>query len=252
MKRIIFVFALLAAHETSAQQSSRGVDTMIVMTVPLRHLSGDEAVQLLTPYATTPAYTNQPAGGVFSVPGGQAVTIREKISQYGRMLALLREYDRAPRLLEFNYQVILADKSTKRLDDVVTESMLRNSLKFTGYSLIGSGMLRSGIKSDIEAVIENPDYQYKLELDVAEPPGTASDASSRMDIILARSPWPVDGKPSGDKQFLLVSRDVRIPLSQTVVLGTKALDRDRAIILIMRPELSRKSLTVTLPKAPED
>ena len=61
----------------------------------------------------------------------------------------------------------------------------------------------------------------------------------------------MDGKPTGDKQFLLVSNNVRIPLGQTVVLGTRALDRDRAIILIMRPEYVPVSITVNGTR-PED
>ena len=187
MRTLALACALACVAPTAYAQQQSG-DTVIVMTVPLKYLSGDEAVQLLTPYATTPGYSNQPAGGVFAVPGGRAITIRERVPQYGRMLMVLREYDRPPRQLDLNYQIILADKSTKRLTDMTTESLLRNSLKFTGYSMIGSGVLRSGPKSEVEAVIATPDYQYKLELDVAEPPGTAKDANSRMDIILGRSP----------------------------------------------------------------
>ena len=47
---------------------------MVIMTVPLEHLSSHEAVALLQPYVTTPGYQNAPGGGVFPVPNGHAVT----------------------------------------------------------------------------------------------------------------------------------------------------------------------------------
>ena len=220
-------------------QSPLGKDTVVVMTVPLKYIPADVAVQLLTPYATTPGYTNQPAGGVWAVPGGHAITIRERLPQYGRMVTLIHDYDKPPRELVLTYQVILADRSGRRAREIPSlDSILRSSLKYTGFTLLGTGSVRSRGTGSEESALETDDFQYETVFRFYDGFGTPVDASTRLSVNLSRAPWPVNGLPRGGGIGLLGAENVTIPLGQTVVIGTGVLDRNRAVILTVRPELA--------------
>ncbi len=211
-------------------------DTLIIMTVPLKHLSAKDAVQLLQPFVTSPAYANSPGGGVFPVPGGMAITIREKVTNYARMLQMLREYDRSPAVVAFTFQLIIADNSGKRDPDIASlDTLLRSVLKYTGYRLVGVGVMRSGEAAYAKETITADDQKFILVMSVNDIRTAAAESSVKLSVTLQRD----RGMIVSDKALYdeLLSTGVTVPIGQTVVLGSASLDAKRAIILTVRPQL---------------
>ena len=224
----------IVAHGRIGAQSTR--DTMVITTVSLKHLSSQEAVALLQPYVTTPGYQNSPGGGVFPVPNGHAVTIREKLSTYGRMLKMLSDYDRSPATIAFTFQLIVADNSGNRAPEIASlDSLLRSVLKYTGYKLVGVGVARTGENTQASETITGEGQKFTLSLGVADVRTSGTDASVHVRVSLART-WGANSNAPTDEPLL--STAVTLPMGQTVVLGTAALDHDRAIILTVRPQLA--------------
>lgn len=235
MKTVILALAamLLAANAATAQMPT---DTIVTVTVPLKHLSAKDAVQLLQPFVTSPVYANSPGGGVFPVPGGTAITIREKVSNYGRMLQVLREYDRSAAMVAFTFQLIIADNSGKRDSDIASlDTVLRSVLKYTGYRLVGVGVLRSGESSYASETITADDQKFLLVMSVADIRTSGTEASVKLSISLRRDKAMI----SNDRAMYdeLLNTGVTVPIGQTVVLGSASLDAKRAIILTVRPQL---------------
>jgi hypothetical protein len=233
----IFPLALAAVlFVVSSARAQTSSDTIITMTVPLKHLSAKDAVQLLQPFVTSPVYANSPGGGVFPLPGGTAITIREKVSNYGRMLQLLREYDRSAATVAFTFQLIIADNSGKRDPDIASlDTVLRSVLRYTGYRLVGVGVMRSGESSFARETITADDQKFTLLMSVADIRTSGADASVKLNVSLQRD----KGMMISDNQVHeeMLSTGVTVPIGQTVVLGSASLDAKRAIILTVRPQL---------------
>lgn len=230
--RLTLAAVLFVVSSARAQTSS---DTIVTMTVPLKHLSAKDAVQLLQPFVTSPAYSNSPGGGVFPVPGGTAITIREKVSNYGRMLQLLREYDRSAATVAFTFQLIVADYSGKRDPDIASlDTLLRSVLKYTGYRLVGVGVMRSGESSFARETITADDQKFTLLMSVADIRTSGADASVKLSVSLRRDPAFIKEGQVLDEMF---NTGVTVPIGQSVVLGSASLDAKRAIILTVRPQL---------------
>lgn len=231
--RLTFAAVLFVVGSAKAQTLS---DTLITMTVPLKHLSAKDAVQLLQPFVTSPVYANSPGGGVFPVPGGMAITIREKLSNYGRMLQLLREYDRSAATVAFTFQLIIADNSGKRDPDIASlDTVLRSVLRYTGYRLVGVGVLRSSESSVARETISADDQKFTLLMGVADIRTSGADASVKLNVSLQRDKGMMTNDNQGHEELL--STGVTVPIGQTVVLGSASLDAKRAIILTVRPQL---------------
>src|SRR5205085_3345526 len=71
---VVLAAAVVLANATAGAQfaghplAQTPGDTLIVMTVPLKHLSAKDAVQLLQPFVTTLPFEGRVGGGVFPVP----------------------------------------------------------------------------------------------------------------------------------------------------------------------------------------
>ena len=237
--RLTLAAVVFVVSSARAQTSS---DTLITVTVPLKHLSAKDAVQLLQPFVTSPVYANSPGGGVFPLPGGAAITIREKVSNYGRMLQLLREYDRSAATVAFTFQLIIADNSGKRDPDISSlDTVLRSVLKYTGYRLVGVGVMRSGESSFAKETITADDQKFTVVMSIADIRTSGTEASVKLNVSLRRDRgMMVNGDPVLDE---MLSTGVTVPIGQTVVLGSAALDAKRAIILTVRPQLARPGNT---------
>ena len=235
MKLALTALAVLALVSASPARAQRSSDTLIVMTVPLKHLSSQDAVMLLQPYVTTAASANSPGGGVFPVPNGHAVTIRERVMNYGRMLKMLAEYDRSPAAIAFTFQLIVADNSGLRSPEVASlDSLLRSVLKYTGYKLIGVGVARTGENTTASESITGDGQKFTVLFKTEDVRMSGADASIKLSLSLSRKWIPNSNDPSED---LLLTTGVTVPIGQTVVIGSAALDKDRAIILTVRPRL---------------
>ena len=141
MRRAFFsLVVLFVAAGTRAGAQLTPIDTrnavmhgeFIVKTVPLHHLTSNEAVKLLSPYSSTAG------GGVFEVsPNVRAVTIRELPKIFAEMMIVLGQYDRDPASVTLNFQLIAAENSNTRDPGVAgLDSLLRGVLKYTGYRLL--------------------------------------------------------------------------------------------------------------------
>ncbi|MES2178459.1 MAG: hypothetical protein V4550_11425 [Gemmatimonadota bacterium] len=243
MRRMLALLAvmLLGTQSSAVAQIEQraGQDTVIVVTVPLKHLSSQAAVMLLTPYAVTLPFQGRPAGGVFQTPDGQSVTIRETVANYGRMLSILQKYDRGAETVGFTFQLIAADKSNSRSPEIASlDSLLRSVLKYTGYKLIGTSVLTSGAMHHASETVSADGQKFTLNIEVEDVRTNGADASVKLKVSLDRN-W-VPGTPGAGGRIVesLLSTGLTVPIGQTVVLGTAALDKDRAIILTVRPQLS--------------
>src|ERR1043165_776823 len=98
---IVAAAVLASVAGQSSAQTTHSTDTLIVMTVRLKHLSSTEAVKLLQPYARMSL-----GGDVFAVPNVRAVTIRETAATFARMQKVLADYDRSPSTISLNFQLI--------------------------------------------------------------------------------------------------------------------------------------------------
>ena len=235
MKFAMLVLVVSAAASAPANAQSPS-DTMVIMTVPLKHLTARDAVALLEPYVTSNKFMNSPGGGVFAGPNGLAVTIRERVSTYGRMLKTLSEYDRSPETIAFTFQLILADNSGSRAPEIASlDSLLRSVLKYTGYKLLGVGVSRTGENAFASETITGDGQTYTLKLNVADVRTSGGDASVHLGVSLVQILGWSSNVPMENN---LLSTSVTVPIGQTVVLGSAALDNNRAIILTVRPQLA--------------
>lgn len=231
--------AMLAAalvvhpHYAAAQTHS---DTLIIMTVPLKHLSAADAVKLLQPFVTTLPFEGKVGGAVFPVPNGTAITIRERVTNYARMLQLLREYDRSAATVAFTFQLIVADNSGGRDPDIASlDTVLRSVLKYTGYRLIGVGVMRSGESAYAKETITADGQKFTLAMSIRDIRTSGAESSVKLSVSLRRDKGMiVNGEEVAEE---MLSTGVTVPIGQTVVLGSASLDAKRAIILTVRPQL---------------
>ncbi|HEV8446743.1 MAG TPA: hypothetical protein VGQ44_07980 [Gemmatimonadaceae bacterium] len=241
----------LASTQASAQQQS---DTsrkapgsavrqndFIVKTVALRHLTSAEAVKLLSPYSTSPG------GGVFDVPNVRAVTIRESQRIYNDMMNVLEKYDREPASVVLNFQLVAAEPTNTR-DPAVAgiDSLLRNVLKFNGYRLLGTALATTGENHMVTQTIAGDNEMLSLTVEAREVRVEGNDASVNLYVSLVRPAVPAQSNGTvsvgGRAAVTLLTTGVTVPIGQTVLLGTSAIDNGKSsgLILTVRPQLARR------------
>jgi hypothetical protein len=229
MKRIaLLMVALVAsASTTRAQQASpppaqksvtRG--DFKVKTVPLHHLTSAEAMKLLSPYVQTSG------GGVYEVsPNIRAVTIREIPTVYAEMIDVLKQYDRDPATVSLNFQLIAAENTNKREPGLaVLDSLLRGVLKYSGYRLLTTSVASASEDGVVTQTLAAEGDTYTLEVGVHDLRIDGNDASVHINVRLFRAFNPTKGQPG----LQVLSTGVTVPIGQTIVLGTSAIDVRRS------------------------
>jgi hypothetical protein len=211
----------------------------MVKTVSLHHLTSMEAVKLLTPYVQTPG------GGVYEVsPNIRAVTVREIQAVFNEMQTVLERYDRDPATIVLNFQLIAAENTNTRDPAVASlDTLLRSVLKFTGYRLLTTSVAAATEGQGVTQTLSADGDPLTLTVIVRELRTEGSDASVQLIVQLNRQGIPASAQNNGVGRPMseLFSTGVRVPIGQTVVLGTSAVEGgQRAMILTVRPQLSKK------------
>jgi len=231
--------ALAQSQSAATRPPIKGEAPFIVKTVSLHHLSSLEAMKLLQPYVQTPG------GGVFEVsPNIRAVTIRETQSVFNEMTAVLERYDRDPATVTLNFQLIAAENSNTRDPSVASlDTLLRSVLKFTGYRLLTTSVAAATEGQNVTQSLSADGEALTLSVNIRELRTEGSDASVQLYVQLVRPGIPASpansgmGRPPSE----VFATGVRVPIGQTVVLGTSAVEGgQRAMILTVRPQLARK------------
>jgi hypothetical protein len=237
--RITTIALLLACTRAGAQQAATAAPppqvlpgSYVVKTVPLHHLSSQEAVKLLSPYVRSMN------GGVFEVsPNIRAVTIREIPAVYADMIAVLGQFDRETAGVTLNFQLVAAENTGTRDPGVASlDSLLRGVLKFTGYRLLSTSVATASESGRVTQSLAADGEPYSLQVFVSDLRIDGNDASVHLDVELWRTQVAGSAPISSPK---VLSTGVTVPLGQTVVLGTSASDGGkRALILTVRPALA--------------
>ena len=206
---------------------------LIVKTVSLHHLTAPEAVQLLTPYVRSSG------GGVFAAPS-RAVTIRESRKNLNDILRVLAQYDRDPANVTLNFQLIAAENTTTRDPNLVgLDSLLRGVLKYTGYRLLTTAVASGSEFGQVTQTLSGDGEPFTLAVDISEVrtgPNT-NDSNIHLHVVLIRDAVP-GAVGVGHNSSQILSTGLTVPIGQTVVLGTSAVDGgQRALILTVRPQL---------------
>jgi hypothetical protein len=229
MKRIaLLIVALVTAVSTSIAQQAGAPPSQKsvtrgdfkVKTVPLHHLTSMEAVKLLSPYVQTNG------GGVYEVsPNIRAVTIREIPTVYAEMMDVLKQYDRDPATVSLNFQLIAAENTNKREPGLAgLDSLLRGVLKYSGYRLLTTSVATASEDGVVTQTLAAEGDTYALEVGVHDLRIDGNDASVRINVRLVRNGVPSRGQPTS----IVLSTGVTVPIGQTVVLGTSAIDARRS------------------------
>jgi hypothetical protein len=235
----------VAGYSSAQQQGSvtrppvKGEQPFVVKTVPLHHLSSQEAVKLLTPYAQTPG------GGVYDVSSNiHAVTIRETQTVFAEMMQVLERYDRDPATIVLNFQLIAAENTNTRDPAVASlDTLLRSVLKFTGYRLLTTSVAAATEGQAVTQTLSADGDPLTLSVIIRELRTEGSDASVQLLVQLFRQAIAANAQNNGIGRPMseLFSTGVRVPIGQTVVLGTSAVEGgQRAMILTVRPQLAKK------------
>jgi hypothetical protein len=247
-------FALaLALPPAVAAQGGSGADTLVVKTIPLHHLSNNDAVLLISPYIMG-------RGGVYAAGTSiHAVTLRGSAKTVADMEKLLAQYDRSPVTVTLNFQLVTADYSNYR-DPAVAglDSVLRSVLRFSGYRLTSTAVVNVSEHQMASQTLSAGGHDYRLSCEITDISGEGPDATVQLQVDLRRLGvgTPVDP--------VVLSTGVTTPIGHTVVLGTSmdaghagpiarkvqpggaepsarsADERDNALILVVRPQVSRR------------
>ena len=156
----------------------------VVKTVPLHHLTSNEAVKLLV------AVRRQTAGGgVFEVsPNVRAVTIREVPKIFAEMMMVLGQYDRDPATVTLNFQLIAAENSNTRDPGVAgLDSLLRGVLKYTGYRLLTTSVATASEGGIVTQTLSADGETFTLQVFVTDMRVDGNDASVHLSVHLTRN-----------------------------------------------------------------
>ncbi len=195
--------------------ASRGGVNQTTKTIPLHHLSNNDAVKLLNPYLAG-------QGSVYQMGSGmRAVTVSATPRGFAAVEKVLAEYDRSPVTLTLNFQLIAADTAKTR-DPAVAglDSLLRGVLKFSGYRLLTAAVATVSEGSEATQTLSTGgDRDFRLSCTVTDVTGDGADAVVHLVVELRRVGVESNGGVTMPDP-LLFSTGVTIPIGNTVVLGS--------------------------------
>lgn len=188
-------------------------------TFELSYIEPDDAIGFLEPYV----YGDREGAPGVMTQAPNAVTVRELPENLARIEAVLAEFDRPPATVSLHFMLIEADGFTESDPAIAeVEEELRKLFNFQGYRLAARSTLQTVEGGFVEQVVGDAGYQIHGEVTDVNP--ETGELSMYIEL-----------------QGLFTTR-VRIPLGQTVVLGSgqlvgPAAESARAAILAVAPEL---------------
>ncbi|HSQ32017.1 MAG TPA: hypothetical protein VLN49_19305 [Gemmatimonadaceae bacterium] len=249
MLKIRWILAAVAAPGVLVAQDTSAVRSVIaassgpqlpVRTYTLRRLSTTQAARLITPYV------QGPMSGVFSGASSHELTVRASQSTLRVVDSLLRERDKASAPVRLNFQLIAATDSAG--DDLPGDigAALRSMFRFKGYRLISQGSVATNEDTEFSVTLGTNQAShgpavYRVHGTVESVAGNGM-GSLPLTIQLSQQSPPSAGA--------IFSTGLTVPLGQTVVLGSGAVEVDerprpgtgpsvstQALILAVRPDV---------------
>jgi hypothetical protein len=141
------------------------------------------------------------------------------------MMDVLKQYDRDPATVSLNFQLIAAENTNKREPGLAgLDSLLRGVLKYSGYRLLMTSVASASEDGVVTQTLAAEGDTYTLEVGVHDLRIDGSDASVHINVRLFRDFNPNKGQMATQ----VLSTGVTVPIGQTVVLGTSAIDVRRS------------------------
>ncbi|MGE0439963.1 MAG: hypothetical protein AB7S39_05690 [Gemmatimonadales bacterium] len=188
-------------------------------TFTLNRLRGDEAADLIKPYAGA-------AGAVTA--RGSALTVQATPERLDQVREVLRQLDRVRPAVRLHFQLIEADgpsKADPAIADV--EAELRKLFRYEGYRLLNEAVVGGAEGSSIEQIVGKAADSFQLNATIGEVRGSADSGTVQLQVGV-RSNWGS------------LSTTVNARAGQTLVVGNAQLVRGGGtLILTVRPDLVR-------------
>lgn len=212
----VLLLTLMAATAAGAQQRDTAARDAgyAVKTIALHRLSNTDAVMLLQPYLINRGTVSSTG---ISIRG---VTVRATPATIAEMEKLLAQYDRSPATVTLQFQLVVADNSNRREPGLAgLDSVLRGSLKFTGYRLLSSTIASVGEETNGRVTMSGDGEDYTVNYGVGDVHADVPGGAMHLQVDLRRvgSFMSAGGNPVGEKSIF--STGVTIPDDHTVVLG---------------------------------
>lgn len=219
--RRLWLAALLvvAGAATAGAQEASPSPLLILRLVPLQHRPAGDAVSLVEGMLS-------PAGSVELQPRGNALVLRDTADRVRRIVARLREYDRAPRRVRLEIQIVRADTAPddgtagrqELPEDLVRR--LRELLRFESFLLLAEAGLEM-MEGERVAYQFGGDYRVEFEL------GALGDHGQLRlrDFIVGRG-------PSGDVRTLIHTH-LNLALERPMVLGLAQTEASEHALMVV-------------------
>lgn len=207
-------------------------DHLEVRTFDLERLAGIEAEALVTPYVYT---SRENAPGMSSHVDG-VLTVRELPENLDRIAEVLARHDRRPADVTFQFQLVEANGFTGTDESIAeVEDELRRLLKYDGYRVVGSAVLKlregSGGHQTIDRssqtlASDQPEPPFELNVEFVNVAGGDDGLSAQIAVQL-----------SHDWYGNLLDTRVTVGDGASMVLGTasSAGGEAEALILVVTP-----------------
>jgi hypothetical protein len=249
MLKIRWILAAAVAPSVVIAQDTTAVRAVVaasagpqlpVRTYTLRRLSTTQAARLITPYV------QGPTAGVFPGASSHELTVRASQSTLRVVDSLLRERDKASAPVRLNFQLFAASDSAG--DDLPADisAALRSMFRFKGYTLISQGSVATNEDEEFSVTLganqaRHGPTLYRVNGTIESVAGNGM-GSLPLTIRLSQLSPPSSGA--------IFSTGLTVPLGQTVVLGSGAVEVDerprtgtgpnvstQALILALRPDV---------------
>lgn len=190
-------------------------------TIPLQHLSTEEALGLVTPHLSEEIAISA------SRAGPSTLAIRGPELKVNQLADLIRRFDRPVPNVELRFQIIEADGFTgtdPAIGDV--EAALRDVFRFRGYRLVGESLVQGQapgrVVQQIDAAAGEP-FRIQAVLERVLQSDSARAVSMQLEL-------------QGEGALLATS--LTVPSGKTVVVGTARARRGgNTLILVVRPRI---------------
>lgn len=215
----------IAALVVGLALASCGSDELETRTFRLRSLNPEQAEQLIRPYVFE---EREGAEGEMSL-SRNSISVREMPENLDRIQAVLEEYDRNASPLSLRFHLIHASDEPGSDEEIaeITEA-LRDVLRFPGYRLVGTSVLRvtpgEGSRQRIGGAAGEP---YELNVHAVDLWGPPDSATVLVEVRLEDA--------RGDVLWTRVSA----PVGETVVIGSgqgSGPEGGTTVILAVSPE----------------
>ena len=226
-----------------AQDSARAVsrETLPVRTFTLRHLDQGQAARLVSPYAY------EANAAVFPGATSREITVRASRRTLQVVDSLLRERDVPAATVSLRFQLYAAvDSGGDQLPQDIGPA-LRSTFRFNGYRMISQGSISTSEDASFSTTLGTTGMRgdamlYRVNGKVES---IAGNAKGSLPLTIRLSEVAPGGAPGAE----IFSTGLTVPLGQTIVLGSGAVNKfvelrpggrtatTEALILAVHPEV---------------